>query len=263
MKHESSKYFFYIDESGSPDFFGKRKQPLWLTDEFQPVLLLGMLGTKQPRVLQKAVKEFADKILADPLYNSIYSISQPNWFLHAKDDHPEVRIKFFEFIRQLDNIECYVIIARKIPELFLAKHNGNANEFYFDVLYNLLKQYPFQADLHYQFYLSRRDSANTKPFVEAVHKVVSKIAGKSDSPSSNYQCDIVRAADSLELSVLDYLLWAVQRYVLKAERRYLTAMEGRIKLIYDVYDASAENRVYDAENPFDLKKAAPFLTPKK
>lgn len=263
MKHESSKYFFYIDESGSPDFFGRRKQPLWLTDEFQPVLLLGILSTKQPRVLQKAVKEFADKILSDPLYNSIYSISQPDWFLHAKDDHPEVRIKFFEFIRQLDNIECYVIVARKIPELFLAKHNGNANEFYFDVLYNLLKQYSFEAASHYQFYLSRRDSANAKPFVEAVEKVISKFTGASGMPTCTYQCDIVRAADCAELSVLDYLLWAVQRYVLKAERRYLTAMEGRIRLIYDVYDVDAVNRIYDAENPFDLKKAAPFLTPKK
>lgn len=263
MEHQSWKNFFYIDESGSPDFFGRRKQPLWLTDDFQPVLFLGMLITKQPRILQKAVTEFANKILADPLYNSIYSVSQPYWFLHAKDDHPEVRVKFFEFIRQLDNIEGYVIIARKIPELFLAKHNGNANEFYFDVLYNLLKQYPFEANSHCQFYLSKRDSTNTKPFMEAVQSIISKFTDASGMATCTYQCDIVRAADCAELSILDYLLWAVQRYVLKAERRYLTAMEGRIRLIYDVYDADAVNRIYDAENPFDLKKAAPFLAPKK
>ncbi|MAT55583.1 MAG: hypothetical protein CMN32_13985 [Saprospirales bacterium] len=258
-----SKVFFYIDESGSPDFFGKRKRPLWFSEDFQPVLILGMLETQEPRRLQKEVKGFSENILSDPLFNSIYSVSQPGWYLHAKDDHPEVRIKFFEFIRQLDYVECYVIIARKIPELFISKHNGNASEFYFDVLHNLVKQYHFQPNCHYQFYLSRRDSANTKPFTEAVQKVISKHVGPNGDPVCTYKCDIVRSADCAELCVLDYLLWAVQRYVLKEERRYFTAMEGRIKLVYDVYGSGPGDRIYTSSNPFDLNKAGKFLKLKK
>ena len=148
----AKKVFVFIDESGSPDFFGKRKRPLWLDDNFQPVLLLGMLVTKHRKKLRMMVEDFQNRILEDSLYNSIYSVSQPNWFLHAKDDHPEVRIQFFEQIRKLDFMNCYVIIARKIPELFINKHNSNPKEFYFDVLYNLIQQFQFEENFEYQFY---------------------------------------------------------------------------------------------------------------
>lgn len=258
-----NKQFLFIDESGSPDFYGKRKRPLWLEDNFSPVLLMGLLVTPHRKKLRKIVEEFQQKILSDSLYNSIYSVSQPYWFLHAKDDHPEVRIQFFELIRQLEIIDCYIIVARKIPPLFHTKHNSNAKEFYFDVLYNMLQQFPFEKQQHYQLYLSRRDSANSAPFSDAVEKVVSKLTTDNQSPFCTYNCDVVKANQYPELSVLDYLLWAVQRYILKKERRFLTALEGKFNLIYDVYDLDAANRFYKTENPFTLEKASNFFKEKK
>jgi len=259
----NTKQFLFIDESGSPDFYGKRKRPLWLEDHFNPVLLMGVLATPHRKKLRRIVEAFQQKVLSDPLYNSIYSVSQPNWFLHAKDDHPEIRIQFFELIRQLDFVDCYIILARKIPQLFHTKHNSNAKEFYFDVLYNMLQQFPFEKEQHYQLYLSRRDSANISPFSYAVKKVVSKLTTDKNTPFCTYNCDIVKANQYPELSVLDYLLWAVQRYIMKKERRFLTALEGKFNLIYDVYDLKAENRFYDIKNPFMLEKVSNFFEGKK
>ena len=252
------KQFLFIDESGSPDFYGKRKRPLWLEDNFSPVLLMGLLATPHRKKLRKTVQAFQEKILADPLYNSIYSVRQPNWFLHAKDDHPEIRIQFFELIRQLDFIDCHIILARKIPQLFHTKHNSNAKEFYFDVLYNMLQQFPFEQKQHYQLYLSRRDSTNSNPFSDAINKTISRLTKDGSTPFCTYNCDVVKANQYPELSVLDYLLWAVQRYILKRERRFLTALEGKFNLIYDVYDLNAENRFYNIKNPFLLEKASSF-----
>jgi len=45
---------------------------------------------------------------------------------------------------------------------------------------------------------------------------------------------------------------------LKKERRFLTALEGKFNLIYDVYDLNAENRFYNIKNPFLLEKASSF-----
>lgn len=256
-----AKQFIFIDESGDPDFFGKRKRPLWLEKHWKPILLIGSLATNNRKKIRKAVLEFQQEILSDTLFNSIYSVKQPNWYLHAKDDHPEVRIKFFEFIRKLEDIVCYIIIARKNPKIFANKHNNNPKEFYFDVLYNLLQHFPFFQDKSYQFYLSRRDSANIAPFSDAINKVVSKLTtNPKEAPFCTFHCDIVKASEYPELSVLDYLLWATQRYILKGERRYFTALEqvSKYHLICDVYDTLAANNLYNTENPFTLEKASKY-----
>ncbi|MEM9896866.1 MAG: hypothetical protein AAF789_10890, partial [Bacteroidota bacterium] len=109
------KKFLFIDESGSPDFFGRRKRPLWLDANFSPLLLLGMIETSQRKKLRRQIEALQQQVLADPLYNTIPSVANPNWFFHARGDHPEIRALFFNFIRQLDDLFCYIIIARKNP----------------------------------------------------------------------------------------------------------------------------------------------------
>ena len=217
-----------------------------------------MITTIQRKKLRKTVVAFLNKILSDPLYNTIYTISQPDWYLHCKDDHPEVRIQFFETIRRMELFECYIIIARKIPELFNNKHKGNANEFYFDILNNLLHQIPIEENKHYRLYLAKRDNPNLAAFREAVKKVTNKLTKTNKHPFCTYQCDVVTAKDCPEMSVLDYLLWAVQRYIIKKERRYLTALEGKYKLIYDIYEQEGKTKRYNSLTPFNLETASDF-----
>lgn len=258
-----NKNFIFIDESGSPDFFTRRKRPLWLEDSFQPLLVLGLILVQDRKRLRKAIKEFQNKILLDPLYNSIPSVTASNWFLHAKDDHAEVRIQFFELIRQLDDVRFFAVIARKIPELFIAKHNGNAKEFYFDILQNLIRQIPFEKNQYYQFYLSKRDSTNAKPFSEAVQRVIAKLESQPDIPYCSFKCDIVKSQEYPELSVVDYLLWAINRYITKGERRFLTALEEKYCVIHDIYDFECANNLYNSANPFLLEKVKDFFEYKK
>ena len=71
---------------------------------FQPYLIIGLIETPDIIKLRKAVLEFITNIRADPMYNSIPSIiSNENWFVHARGDHPEIRAKFFEMLRDLPN----------------------------------------------------------------------------------------------------------------------------------------------------------------
>lgn len=259
----SEKVFVFIDESGSPDFFGKRKRPLWLDDNFSPCLIMGMVVTKHRKKLRKMVEAFQKKIKDDELYNSIPSVSKENWFFHGKDDHPEVRIQFIEFLRGIDFIDCYIVIARKIPEIFINKHNSNAKEFYFDVLKKMLEQYEFKGDGKYQLYLARRQSDSIKPFREAVQSVLDNIEKEIEGNEIDFNCELVYSKEFPELSVIDYLLWVIQRYIIKKERRYLGALEDKFKVILDIYDDESESNLYDKENSFRLEKAKPFGLEKK
>jgi hypothetical protein len=132
------KYLF-IDESGDPVFYGNRKRLLVGTEGFQPYLIVGMVETANRKALRKAVLSFMEKIRLDRLYNSIPSMNaMKGWFVHARGDHPEVRAKFFELLRQLDGYLAHIVLAKKDLTIFNKKHNNNPTEFYFDVLHHLL-----------------------------------------------------------------------------------------------------------------------------
>eukprot|EP01035_Chromulina_nebulosa_P058137 gene58137-79622_t len=181
---------FFIDESGNPTFYANRKRPLWEEPDFDPVLMLGMIVVEDRKALRKQILDFREQLLANPLLNSIHSVTQPDWFFHASKDHSDIRLKFFEFLYNLEGVQCYIVIGllrdytktqktsiegvqcyivigRKNPAIFHSKHNGNASEFYFDVLNKLLARFDFTDDGIYKFYLSQRQSNTMERFETA------------------------------------------------------------------------------------------------
>ena len=118
-QQNSVKSYLFIDESGDPSFYGNRKKLLVDTAGFQPYLIIGMIETDNRKALRKAVVDFIEKIKADNLYNSIPSVaSNKGWFVHARGDHPEIRAKFFELLRNLEGYKAHIVIAKKELEIF-------------------------------------------------------------------------------------------------------------------------------------------------
>lgn len=250
------KYIF-IDESGSPQFYANGRKPLWIKPDFAPVMLLGMIATEDRGALRRAVQDFQNYVLSDPLLNSIYSVAQPNWYLHASADHSDINLKTVEFIRQLEGFEFHTVIGRKLPEVFLSKHNGNATEFYFDLLSKLLELDALETDCKYYLYLSQRQSNTEQRFSAAFEKAFEAKSKKIGGLS--YSCTIVRSQDFPEMSLVDYLIWALQRYILKGEKRYFEALEKHYASILDVYENEGRGRLYRAGDSFSLEKASPFV----
>lgn len=250
-----SQYIF-IDETGSPQFFAKRKRPLWTEPDFMPIICLGMVSTDNRVRLRKKVVDFQQYILKDILFNSIYSVRQPGWFLHASKDHWEISLKTIEFLRGLEGFRFHAVIGRKIPEVFMRKHNGNATEFYFDLIHKLLALHPFAPDINYRLFLSHRHNNTVQRFTQTFEKV---LTAKSMNRGLEYNCTIVKSCDFPELSIVDYLLWVLQRYILTADRRYFTALEHHYEQILDLYEDDGQGRLYTWKNRFDLGKASPFV----
>jgi hypothetical protein len=248
--------YIFIDETGSPQLYAKRKRPLWIEPDFVPVICLGMVVTNDRIKLRKDITDFQKQVLNDPLLNSIYSVSQPGWFFHARRDHSDINFKMVDFLRQLNSFNFSAVIGRKIPEIFINKHNGNAIEFYFDLIHKLLELDHLHADAKYHLYLSQRQSSTVQRFTEAFEKAVK--AKRMEIERISFSCSIVRSCDFPELSVADYLLWALQRYILKGERRYFAALEKHYEKILDVYDNDGSGKLYGVNDPFTLEKASAF-----
>ena len=150
---ELIRTYLFIDESGDPTFYGNRKKLLVGTEGFHPYLIIGLIETTNRKALRKAVTNFIETIKADSLYNTIPSVAtRKSWYVHARGDHPEIRAKFFELLRNLDGFNAHIVIARKDLNIFTRKHNCNQTEFYFDVLHHLLNGRLTDLNCQYNLY---------------------------------------------------------------------------------------------------------------
>ncbi len=259
------KKYLFIDESGDPIFFGKRKKLLVGKDGYQPLLFIGMIATEKRKLLRKAILELKNEIESDPLYNTLHSV-KPGWFFHAIEDHPDIRARFIDFIRNLEDFKTYVVIGRKSLNRFQNTHHSKPSEFYFDLLYHLIKDRLNNRELFYQIFLAKRQETQMDYFSEAVARAVERDNLRRNEPLDiSYQCDIVLSSQYPEMSIVDYMLWALQRYIIKKEQRFYNALIDKYNLIIDLYDTenyttrgSGHNNYYSRRNNFTLEKASDF-----
>jgi hypothetical protein len=233
---EIKKKYLFIDESGDPNFYARRKKLLVGSSGFQPFLLMGLLETDDRVAIRKKVLNFMDEIRKDPLYNTIASLNDPKgWYVHARSDHPEIRAKFFELLREMDGFRSSVVIAHKNLEIFNKKHNNNPKEFYFDVIHRLLASRLNDSKCHYQIYLSRRGTNSIKDFKEAIDKTIDLDFRHRENPGIHCNLQILEGREMPEFSVIDYMIWAVQRELLKNEARYREALKEKYGTIFQIF----------------------------
>ncbi len=76
-------------------------------------------------------------------------------------------------------------------------------------------------------------------FQNAVDKALSaRETGTAGNIS--YNLKIVPSAEMPELSIIDYLIWAVQRKLLKGESRYFDALKSKYETILNLYNEDEE-----------------------
>jgi len=91
------RIYYYMDESGTPEFYGKRNKLLLSKIDSSPLLIIGLVSILNRKEIYREIEDFKKNILLDENLKDIYSLHQPGWFLHAKNDHPKVRELFFNF----------------------------------------------------------------------------------------------------------------------------------------------------------------------
>ena len=84
-------------------------------------------------------------------------------------------------------------------------------------------------------YLSQRGNNSLNRFQEAVDKTLSLRESSSNRPI-NYNLEIVASKEMPELSIIDYLMWAVQRKLLLGESRYFEALKNKYETVVNLYE---------------------------
>lgn len=261
--------YCFIDESGDPSFYAKKKKLLVGTEGFQPLLILGLTVIENKTEIRKAILDFQQSIKSDPLYSTLPCVLNPKgWYLHARADQLEIRAKFTEFLRERDGYKTFIVLGRKRLTTFHKRHNAVESEFYFDMVYHLLKDRLNDESCEYKIFLSARGASTQERLKTAIDKALERDNNRRKAPKTiAYSCNIVRSVDTPELSITDYLMWAIQRYILSGEKRFYLALQDKYNLIIDLYDfenyslnGKGRSNYYNRKKPFDLSKASEFRT---
>lgn len=240
-----SKEFYhrFLDEAGDTTFWGKGKTPvIGKTEGVSLAFILGMVKFKQSlKEVREKVVELQLQVANDPYYKGVPSIEKKKnntgYYLHATDDLPEVREKFYKLIKSLD-LSFEAVVGRKIYDIFVKKHNANESEFYADLLSHLLKN-KMELGGRLVLNVSQRGKSTRNRNLENAAETARKRFTKT-KPGKEAQTDFVfnvqNPTSEPLLNVADYLCWAVQRVFERGETRYYDFIEEKISLVIDLYD---------------------------
>ena len=242
-KVNTAHYHRFLDEAGDTTFYAKGRVPMLGGEEVSKTFILGMFNLNESleNVREKVIL-LQEEIGNDSYFKGIPSIekkkSKYGYYLHAKDDVPEVRKLAFELINSLDcNFEC--VVARKVYEIYERKHNGKEAEFYADLISHLLKN-KFQEYNRLVLNIAQRSQCTTH---QNLNKGLSKALERAveRTPNANhYHCkvdfNVQQPTSEPLLNLTDYCCWAVQRIFERGETRYYDFLGDKISLVVDLYD---------------------------
>jgi hypothetical protein len=239
------KLHVFIDEAGDTTFFGKGKENIVGKNGVSNTFCLGMVQIKEDfDELRAKISQKSLEIENSPYYSKVPSVKKRiqkygKFVFHAKDDLPEIRKEFYDFIIK-QNFSLQVVVGRKILSLFIKKHNSNSNEFYADLLSHLIKDKLNNHKIILN--ITERGSSTSAVNIElAVEK--SKQRAKKKHNKNTQKIDNCQVVANVQpyysdpiLCLADYSLWAVQRILEKGETRFYDFIFDKISLVVDLYD---------------------------
>lgn len=242
-----SHYFHrFLDEAGDTTFYGKGKIPMIGSDGVSNYFLLGMLYVNQSLdELRKNIIELQKRIVNDPYLHVIPSIKKKmnasGYFLHAKDDVPEVRKMVFELIRSID-CQFDAVVGKKSYRIYEKKHNGNQAEFYADMLSHLLHNSLIGHEKLVLNIAHRSRCTNHINLEKGLQKAL--VIAKHKFPEISSSCETVfniqYPTTEPIINLADYFLWALQRKLERGEERYFDFIENKIGDIAILYEDDHE-----------------------
>lgn len=258
--------FYYVDEAGDPVLFNAKKKVVVGNAGCSSYFFVGKVEIPDPEGFAAELCELRQHLLADPYFKNVPSM-QPErkktaLGFHAKDDLPEVRREVFKLLIKRD-FRFYAVVRDKsvIAEKVLA-HNKlkptyryHPNQLYDRCVSDLFKERLHQGE-SFKIFFARR---GTKDRTEALNRAIEA------ARSAFYQKWGITGSAPIEilegdcnttvcLQVADYCLWALQRFYVRDEERFLDLISPKIGLLHDRDDTreSGAGRYYTQKNPLTL-----------
>lgn len=254
---------YFVDEAGDPMLFNRKKKVVVGNEGCSKYFILGKVDVERPIEAAKSLDDLRRRLLADPYFKGVPSM-QPErkktaLGFHAKDDLPEIRHEVFKWlvkqpIRFYAVVRDKQVIAAKVREHNIAKPNYryHPNQLYDRCVSQLMSERLHQHD-GYKIYFARRGSSDrtealSNAIAAARQRFYSKWGIVGSAPIEIIPSDGRRVVC---LQVVDYCLWALQRFYERGEDRFLNTIGDKIGLVHEVDDTrkSGAGAYYTQKNP--------------
>ena len=242
------EYHRFLDESGDTTFFGKRNKMIVGENGVSLSFIIGMVKFKSNLDdIRNQVINLQKEIEEDEYYKDIPSIKKSilkgGYFFHAKNDIPEIREKFFRFIKSID-CSFEAIVARKIPDLYQRKHESKETVFYADLLSHLLKN---KLEKHEKLVLNiaSRGKCTKNNNLELALNIAQERFIKTHpekTQKTKVVFNITEPTKDPLVNVADYFCWTIQNVFEKGKIRYYNFLKEQISLVVDLYDFENYNK---------------------
>jgi hypothetical protein len=262
--------YYFVDESGDLTLFDKKGKIIVGEQGVSKTFMLGMAKINLPDNVSEKLETLRKDLICDPYFKGVSSMLIENnktaVYFHAKDDLPEVRRDVFKVLKDIE-VRVQVVIKRKRELSVFAKNYYNfygkkigENEIYDDLVKRLFRNVLHKADKNIIYFAKRGKTNRTGSLISAIikskHNFENKYNIKSDKPVEVYS---EYPKDVAGLQVIDYHLWALQRFYEKADDRFFNLISKNYSLIMDIDDVRRKKygEWYSQYNPLDIKKIMP------
>ena len=110
---DKHRMFYFLDESGDPNFLGKGKKDLISTGAASRWFMVGYIELSDNNTLHKMFSEIRKEIAEDEFLNIIPSVHNSIKCFHANRDCREVQERVFKALKQIDFRFRVVVIEKK------------------------------------------------------------------------------------------------------------------------------------------------------
>ncbi len=208
--------------------------------------------------------------MSDPYFKDVPSMqpAQKKTALgfHAKDDLPEVRREVFKWlvtqpIRFYAVVRDKRVIAQKVVEHNRKKplYRYHPNQLYDRCISQLFRERLHKHDGYKICFATRGSSDRTEALRNALEAARTGFYRKwGIAGSAPIEIVAAKCSDVSCLQVVDYCLWALQRFYERGEDRFLNLLADKVGLICDVDDTrtSAAGAYYTQRNPLTIDARA-------
>jgi len=234
MSDVQDKNYIFIDESGKPEVYSARGINLVEKKQATKYLVISAVRSTNQLDIQRKVTAFRSELLNDTKLSKIYSSAYTLDAFHAQNDYPEVRERFYDFIKTLD-VKIDVIVVEKLK--CYTPLQLNPGKMYGVMAGQLLKNICHQSN-NTEIIFSRKDSKLKlqKELEAEVEKVRLDYLQNHPNLDAKYSLSYFHNAHYAHggLQVADYISYAIFQVFEKDNRKWFEMVKNNIGKIQDI-----------------------------
>jgi len=226
--------YIFIDESGKPEVYSSKGFNLVEQGTASKFLILAAIRTHDQLELQQKITELKATLLRDATLVKIFSPAYALDNFHAQTDYPQVKERFYSFIKTLD-IKIDVVVIEKLKCYEPLKRNPG--KLYGVMAGQLLKNICHQSEKT-EIIFSRKDSKlklrdELEIEVERIRlEYLASHPNIKTSLSINYQHNHHYTHGGLQ--VADYIAHAIYQVIERNNRQWYEIIKDKIGKIQDI-----------------------------